>query len=284
MVPTTLDPIRDDSRHDQPYVDGEMTKNMLEVSAEIKDPGNGIGSLEQFAICPCGPHEYLPCDGDGIGYLQMEAINFHREFLFTFTKNSIPISRCRPELYSDSISQETMAYIKRLIHHLEHERDVQILRKKEIHSLCNMAFQDEPFCHVRSAMSWKDFEPCVVKDDCNAILIARYHPDSKKRTEIHFNRAFADLVGVPHEEARRRFAEYGPCLPMPIQDCLYALVDDILNQYEEQLERYFRLCCINQSPDSARLVAGTQLKSFDSVGQVVQARLPHSLYEGRLLG
>jgi hypothetical protein len=184
-------------------------------------------------------------------------------------------SGCALERLLESTPIEVMASIKRLINRLEHERDSQILRMKEIKSICNKAMALEPNSDEKAPSCWTDIHSGMIDDDCNAILIAGFHPQSQYRSSIHFNQAMVDLVGLPQHEARRLFVELGPCIPMPKQDCLYSLVDNVLNQSEQQLERYFRLCCSTHEPYQARLVAGVQLKSFDSVGQVVQVYFRH---------
>jgi hypothetical protein len=157
--------------------------------------------------------------------------------------------------------------LKQLMDYLEHLRRGQISHMREIHALYNSDCEE----HGNAFQSMQSMQREIIdEEDRSAVLMIRYEARSQRQTEILFNRALVDLVGVPQEEAQGRFAEYGPCLPMPIQDCLYALVDNVLNQSEQQLERYFRLCCSTHDAYQARLVAGVQLKSFDSVGQIVQ--------------
>jgi hypothetical protein len=206
-------------------------------------------------------------------YLSLDTIgqcNIRKDWSFlpiirfwTMGYNQTTLSR-----WFDMIPPDIGFLLKRILAQVEDEMVSRIMHLKVLEGLCS-----------RSAKVWDDVgliaEPPEQSvwdgDETCPHLTIRYDPVTQERTNIHVNRKLSNLVGLHIEEFLSRFAAYDFGIPMPPEDFLYIMIDDMLNIPVSKKEIYHRLLATNGN-HQGMLVVVTIIKTFNAAGEITQVK------------
>jgi hypothetical protein len=165
----------------------------------------------------------------------------------------------------DMIPADIGFLLRRLAARVEDEMLSRIMHLKAIEGLRTRAATD---LDDAGLISWQDFWDC--DETCPHIAI-RYDPVTQQRTNIYANKKLASLVGYHIEEYLSRFAAYDMEIPVPLEDFLYVVIDEILSIPVIKKEMYLRLVS-SKCNQKGVLVVITNKKTFNAAGEIIQVQ------------
>ena len=155
--------------------------------------------------------------------------------------------------------------LQRILAKVEDEMVNRIMHLKVLEGLCTRSSTELDDVGLISEQSlWDGDETCPH-------MAIRYDPATQQRTNVHVNKKLANLVGLHIEEFLSRFAAYDFGIPMPLEDFLYIMIDDVLHAPVNKKETYHRLLASNCTHQGV-LVVATSIKTFNSTGETTQVR------------
>jgi hypothetical protein len=153
--------------------------------------------------------------------------------------------------------------LQRLIARVEDEMLSRIMHLKFIEGLRTRASTDLDDAGLITEQGFWDGD-----ETCPHFAI-RYDPVTQQRTNIYANKKLASLVGFHIEEYLSRLAAYDMEIPVPLEDFLYIVIDEILSIPVNKKELYLRLLSRKCSQQGI-LVVITNMKTFNSAGEITQ--------------
>jgi hypothetical protein len=179
---------------------------------------------------------------------------------WTIGYNQTALSR-----WFDMIPADIGFLLKRLVARVEDEMLSRIMHLKVIESLRTRASTDLDDARLITERGFWDCD-----ETCPHIAI-RYDSVTQQRTDIHVNKKLANLVGFHIEEYLSRLAAYDMGIPVPLEDFLYIVIDEILTIPVNKKEMYLRLLSSKCSQQGV-LVVITNMKTFNAAGEITQVR------------
>ena len=157
--------------------------------------------------------------------------------------------------------------LKKILAKVEDEMVSRIMHLKVLAGLCARSATDcdwDDAGLTTEQSLWDGDETCPH-------MTVRYDPVTQQRTNIHVNRELSNLVGLHIEELLSRLAAYDFGIPMPLEDFLYIMIDDILSIPVNKKEIYHRLLENNRNHQGTLVVV--TIKTFSAAGEITQVKL-----------
>jgi hypothetical protein len=172
--------------------------------------------------------------------------------------NQIALSR-----WFDMIPADISILLQRILARVEEEMLSRIMHLKVLDGLRTQASKDRDDVMLVSEQSiWDGDETCPH-------MAIQFDPVTQQSTNIYANHKLTDLLGLHIEEFLSRSAAQDLGIPVPPEDFLYFIIDDILNIPINKKETYHRVLSSSCSKQGT-LAVMTMIKTFNAVGEITQ--------------
>jgi hypothetical protein len=180
---------------------------------------------------------------------------------WTMGYNQTALSRC-----FDLIPADIGFLLQKILEKVEEDMTNRIMHLKEVTRMCKQSsteMNSDEVYHISEQSLWDGDETCPH-------MTIRYDPVSQHRKNVQVNKKMANIVGVHIEEYLARYAAYDIGIPMPFEDFICIMMDDVLSIPVNKKEIYHRLIATSGC-NQAALVVSTVVKTFNAAGEITQA-------------